>query len=150
MTYRFSKRSLRNLEGVDPRLVEMAHIAIKITQIDFAVTEGLRSIDRQRELVAKGASTTMQSKHLTGNAIDVVAYLGNRISWELSLYTKIADAFKAAALEVGVPVRWGAAWNIPDIRAWDSTMEDAMNFYIDTRRRQNRRVFLDGPHYELN
>ena len=111
------------------------------------MTQGLRTVEEQELLVAKGASKTMKSKHLEGRAVDVVAYLGTRISWELKLYDDIADAFKQAAIEEGVQLRWGAAWTIPDIREWDDTMEEAMNSYVDTRRSQGRRPFIDAPHF---
>lgn len=149
MAFKLSKRSLSRLEGVDSRLVEVVKIAIHVTKVDFGVIEGLRTVDRQRELVASGASQTMDSKHIKGLAVDLMAYVGPRASWELTLYDDIADAMKIAAQEIGVPVRWGAAWNIPDIREWDGTMQDAMDYYIDSRRSQGRRPFIDGPHFEL-
>lgn len=149
MAFKLSKRSLSRLEGVDARLRLVVMEAINLTRVDFGVTEGLRTVERQRELVAAGASQTMNSKHITGHAVDVVAYIGPRISWELNLYDDIADAMRLAAIEHDVPIRWGAAWNIPDIREWDGTMQDAMDYYIDTRRSQGRRPFIDGPHFEL-
>ena len=149
MAYKLSKRSLARLEGVDDRLVRVVKTAITISNIDFGVIQGLRTIEEQRELVAKGASQTMKSKHLEGLAVDVMAYVGSRGSWEMSLYDDIADAFKLAAIEEGVPIRWGAAWQIPDIREWDGTMQDAMDNYIDLRRSQGRRPFIDGPHFEI-
>ena len=90
----------------------------------------------------------MKSKHLTGDAVDLMAYIGSRGSWELNLYDDIADAMKESAIQNGVGIRWGAAWNIPDIREWEGTMEEAMNHYIDERRAQKRRPFIDGPHFE--
>lgn len=150
MVFRLSTRSKKRLEGVKPELVRVVNRAIELTSIDFGVTCGLRTIEEQRQLVAKGASQTMKSKHLTGDAVDVVAYIGSRISWENSLYDDIADAFKAAAMEEDVKLRWGAAWHIPDIREWDGTMQDAMDAYIDLRRSQGRRPFIDSPHFELN
>ena len=149
MTFKLSKRSLQRLEGVDSRLVEVVQIAIQVSKIDFGVTEGLRTVSRQRELVASGASQTMDSKHIKGLAVDLVAYIGDRVSWELNLYDDLADAMKFGAMEVGVPVRWGAAWNIPDIREWEGTMQDAMDFYVDSRRAIRQRPFIDGPHFEL-
>jgi len=86
---------------------------IKLTKVDFAVTEGLRTPERQRELFAKGASQVKEGgTHVAGRAIDVVAFLGGRISWELNLYDDIADAMRLAALEANVGLRWGAAWNV--------------------------------------
>jgi len=117
--------------------------------VDFAVTEGLRTVARQRELVQTGASQTMDSKHIVGEAVDLVAFIGGRISWELNLYDEIADAMREAAIARSVPLRWGGAWNVPDIRDWNGPMELAMQHYIDARRAQGRRPFLDGPHFEL-
>lgn len=149
MTFKLSSRSLRNLQGVNIALVEVVKRAIQITKVDFAVTEGLRSIERQKELVAKGASQTMQSKHITGKAVDLTAFLDNRVSWEIALYDEIADAMRQAAIEQNVPIRWGAAWTVPDIRLWTGTMEEAMNSYVDERRREGKRPFIDAPHFEL-
>lgn len=149
MTFKLSTRSLRNLQGVNIALVEVVKRAIELTKVDFAVTEGLRSVERQQELVAKGASQTMQSKHITGKAVDLTAFLDNRISWELALYDEIADAMRQAAIEQNVPIRWGAAWSVPDIRLWTGTMEAAMNSYVDERRRAGKRPFIDAPHFEL-
>jgi peptidoglycan L-alanyl-D-glutamate endopeptidase CwlK len=150
MTFKLSQRSLDNLNGVDPKLVAVVKRAIELTKVDFGVIEGLRTQERQRELVDKGASQTMASKHVEGKAVDLMAYIGSRASWELNLYDDIADAVKAAAIELDVPVRWGAAWQVADIRKWQGTMASAMNAYIDERRAQGRRPFIDGPHFELS
>lgn len=147
--FRLSKRSQDNLVGVRAPLVAVVRRAITLTKVDFAVTEGIRTQIRQRELVVKGASKTMDSKHLTGEAVDLVAFLGARISWELALYDEIADAMRTAAREENVGIRWGAAWNVPDIRHWTGTMESAMNFYVDARRGLGKRPFIDAPHFEL-
>ena len=149
MAFKLSKRSLGRLEGVDERMVRVVKTAITVSKIDFGVICGLRTVEEQRELVAKGASQTMKSKHIDGLAVDLMAYIGGRASWELNLYDDIADAMKIAADEENVQVRWGAAWHINDLREWDSSMQDAMNEYIDLRRSQGRRPFIDGPHFEL-
>tara|TARA_Y100000389_G_scaffold48668_1_gene43981 strand:+ start:3105 stop:3557 length:453 start_codon:yes stop_codon:yes gene_type:complete len=149
MAFKLSQRSLSRLEGVDDALVAVVQRAIEVTTIDFGVTEGLRTIERQQELVDRGASKTMKSKHLNGSAVDLVAYLGSRVSWELNLYDNIADAMKQAAMELDVAVRWGGAWTTSNICEWQGTMEQAMTNYIDMRRLQNRRPFIDGPHFEL-
>lgn len=149
MSFRLSKRSRDRLIGVSPLLVAVVEEAIKLTSVDFAVIEGLRTEARQRELVAKGASRTMRSKHLTGEAVDLVAFINDRVSWELSLYDEIANAMRQAAVDLNVGLRWGGAWNVPDIRNWMSSMEDAMNYYIDEWRRAGKRPFIDAPHFEL-
>ena len=149
MSFKLSNRSLSRLEGVDERLIEVVKHAITVTKTDFGVICGLRTIEEQEALVAKGASKTMKSKHLTGHAVDLMAYIGSRGSWELNLYDDLADAMQEGAKAVGVGVCWGAAWHIPDIRDWDGTMEAAMNDYVDLRRSQGRRPFIDGPHFQL-
>jgi len=149
MSFKLSERSLGRLDGVDEKLVKVVKRAIELTKVDFGVTEGLRTIERQQELVNSGASQTMASKHIEGKAVDLVAYVGDRVSWELNLYDDIADAVKQAAKELDVAVRWGAAWNVNNICEWTGSMESAMNHYIDTRRSQGRRPFIDAPHFEL-
>ena len=155
MAFNLSQRSLDKLEGVDERLVAVVKYAITETKVDFGVIQGLRTIEEQRELVAKGASQTMKSKHIDGLAVDLMAYVGSRASWELNLYDEIADAIKKAAEVFDVGICWGAAWATKDhpypldIRKWDGTMEEAMNAYVDLRRSQGRRPFIDGPHFEL-
>jgi peptidoglycan L-alanyl-D-glutamate endopeptidase CwlK len=153
--FKLSRRSLDRLEGIDERLQAVVKHAIALTKTDFGVVQGMRTLEQQKELVAKGASQTMKSKHLEGKAFDIMAYVNGRASWELNLYDDLADAIKEAAEVVGVSICWGAAWGTPempypmDIRKWNGTMEDAMNAYVDLRRSQGRRPFIDGPHFEL-
>ena len=149
MAFKLSQRSLDRLEGVKPDLINVVKRAIELTTIDFGVIEGVRTEERQKELVAKGASKTMKSKHLEGNAVDLMVYVDGRGCWELNLYDEVADAMRQAAIEEGVPIRWGCAWHIDNIEDFDGTMESAMNEYIDLRRSQGKRAFLDGPHFEL-
>jgi len=149
MGYNLSQRSIDRMDGVDERLVACVKRAIELTEIDFGVTQGLRTIEEQEALVAKGASKTMKSKHIDGLAVDLMAYVNGRGCWELNVYDEIADAMKAAAQELDVPIRWGAAWHISDIREWEGTMEEAMNDYVDTRRGQGKRPYIDAPHFEI-
>lgn len=148
MTFKLSKRSLRRLEGVDESLAATVKLAITLTKIDFGVICGLRTVEEQRALVAKGASQTMRSKHLEGKAVDLMAYIGSRGSWELNLYDDLADAMRSAAKETGIVLRWGAAWH-KNLTDWDGTAEDLMNEYVDLRRGQGKRPFIDGPHFEI-
>jgi peptidoglycan L-alanyl-D-glutamate endopeptidase CwlK len=148
MGYKLGKRSLSRLEGVNDDLVTVVKYAIGVTKQDFSVICGLRTIEEQKVLVAKGASQTMKSKHIDGNAVDLMAYC-NGGRWELNLYDEIADAMKEGAEAAGVKLRWGAAWTINDLGAWDGTAENAMNSYIDIRRSQGRRPFIDAPHFEV-
>ena len=121
MSFKFGKRSQDKLLGVHPDLIAVMDRAIELTEIDFAITEGVRTEERQKALVAAGASTTMKSRHLTGHAVDVAAFVGKELRWDWPLYGRIAEAVKAAAKEVGVPVEWGG----------------------------DRKSFPDGPHFQL-
>lgn len=122
MAYRLGMRSKRRLKGLHPDLVAVVKRAIELTEIDFTVLEGMRSVSRQRELVNKGASTTMNSRHLTGHGVDLGALVDGKIRWDWPLYHKIADAMKQAAQEKGVDLEWGGDW----------------------------KSFPDGPHFQLS
>lgn len=137
------------MDGVKDKLHTVVCSAIRLSNVDFGVICGLRTEEEQRALLSKGATQTMKSKHLTGDAVDLMAYVGSRASWELNLYDDIADAMKVAAIEHDVPIKWGAAWSVGNIAEWDGSMEEAMNSYIDLRRSEGRRPFIDGPHFEL-
>lgn len=119
--FQLSERSKRRLQGVHPDLVKVVERAIQITDTDFTVLEGLRTKARQSQLVASGASQTMNSRHITGHAVDLGAYVAGQVRWDWPLYHKVADAMKKAAGEVGVPIEWGGDWT----------------------------TFKDGPHFQL-
>ena len=120
--FTLSPRSYKRLEGVHPDLVRVVERAIAITEVDFVVLEGLRTKERQVELVKAGASRTMNSRHITGHAVDLGAWVDKQVDWSWPLYAKIATAMKKAATEQNVPIVWGGDW----------------------------RTFKDGPHFELN
>lgn len=120
--FKFSKRSLERLSEVHPDLQKVTRRALSYSPIDFGVSEGLRSLEKQREMVEVGASTTMNSRHLTGHAVDVYAYVGGSARWEWPLYEKIAEAFKKAAEDFNVDLEWGGDW----------------------------KSFKDGPHFQLS
>lgn len=154
MTFKLSKKSLDKLKGVHPKLVSVVKKAIEYTSVDFGVTFGVRTREEQEQLVAAGRSQTMASKHLIqadgyAHAVDLVAYVNGNVVWELNVYDNICDAMAKAADELDVAIKWGAAWSEGDIRFYKGTAEDAMNEYIDLRRSQGRRPFIDAPHYEL-
>tara|TARA_S200002703_G_scaffold32572_2_gene28386 strand:+ start:1227 stop:1694 length:468 start_codon:yes stop_codon:yes gene_type:complete len=154
MAFNLSSRSRSRLEGVHPDLSAVVHRAIELTKVDFGVTQGVRTLAQQEANVAAGKSQTMKSKHLIqddgySHAVDVVAYVGPDVSWELNLYDDICDAFAQAAREMEVPIKWGAAWSEGDIRSYPGSAEDAMMAYVDLRRSQGRRPFIDAPHFEL-
>jgi len=124
MTFNLSPRSLEKMRGVHPDLIQVVKLAITLTTVDFAVTEGLRTIERQRELVAKGASQTLKSRHLTGHAVDLVAYIGTEVRWDWPLYSKLADAMKRAAKELNTPIVWGGDWK---------SLKDGPHFELDRK-----------------
>lgn len=121
LKHQFSQRSRDNLKGVHADLVVVTTTALLISDIDFVVTEGLRNEARQRQLVKSGASTTMNSRHLTGHAVDLAALVGGEVRWDWPLYEKLAVAMKNAAKHHGIPIEWGGDWT----------------------------SFRDGPHFQL-
>ena len=149
MGFKLSARSISKLEGVEKDLVAVVMEAINLTKVDFGVTYGMRTLEEQQKLYDSGRSQTMKSKHLDGRAVDLVAYFGSDISWELNVYDDICDAMAEAARRNSVAIKWGAAWSEGDIRMYTGTAEDAMNAYVDLRRSQGRRPFIDAPHFEM-
>ncbi len=119
-TFKFSSRSEKNLQGVNPDLVKVTRRALEISEVDFGITEGLRSRYRQKQLVATGKSQTMNSRHLTGHAVDVVAYIGSRVMG-MAAVRKIAAAFRQASRELNIPVEWGGDWK---------TLKDGPHFQL--------------------
>ena len=153
MPFKLSNRSLSKLQGVHPDIVKVVKRAIEVSTVDFGVTCGLRTRAEQEANVAAGRSQTMKSKHLPqldgySHAVDVVAYIGPEVVWELNVYDNICDAFAQACKELDVDMKWGAAWSEGSIRNYKGTAEDAMNAYIDLRRSESRRPFIDAPHFE--
>ena len=117
------------MKGVHPDMVAVVERAIELTDVDFGVTHMGSEPRQNKKIVASGRSQTMKSKHLiqdTGysHAVDVVAYDGSDVVWEINVYDDICDAFKQAAIEKGVAVKWGAAWSEGDIRFYKGTAED--------------------------
>ncbi|WP_114195307.1 M15 family metallopeptidase [Edaphovirga cremea] len=118
---KFSNKSRQYLQGIHPELIRVMELALNYSHVPFAITEGLRSIERQRSLVAEGKSQTMNSRHLTGHAVDVVALPAGVVSWEGAFYQNIADAVAQAAQECLVAVEWGGNWN---------TLKDGAHFQL--------------------
>jgi len=110
MAFAFGARSRARLTGVHPDLVRVVELALTYSPHDFTITEGLRSVARQRELKAAGASQTMNSRHITGHAIDFAVLVGGKVRWDWPLYGQVAAAFKRAAKELNVPIIWGGDW----------------------------------------
>lgn len=148
MTYELSKRSKDRLSGVHPDLVRVVEKAISISDIDFTVLEGVRSIARQEQLVKSGASQTMRSRHITGHAIDLGAYVAGQVRWDWPLYYKLAEAVKQAAIELSTPIVWGGVWDklLNDL----GDTEDEVAQYVVRRKALGKKAFIDGPHFELS
>lgn len=108
--YKLSQRSLDRLKGVHPDLVKVVKRAIELSEVDFTITEGLRSITTQKAYVAKGVSKTMNSRHLTGHAVDLAALIDGKVSWDMKYYHKLNEAMSKAAKELGVTIEWGGNW----------------------------------------
>ena len=121
MTFKLSQRSLDRMKGVDERLVNVVKRAIEISEVDFIVTEGLRTKERQAELLKAGATRTMNSKHIVGKAVDLAAVVDGQVRWDWPLYSKLATAMKRAAEILNVKIEWGGDWV----------------------------TFKDGPHFQL-
>jgi peptidoglycan L-alanyl-D-glutamate endopeptidase CwlK len=126
-------------------MVRLAERALSLSKVDFVVTEGLRTVERQRELVDAGASRTMNSRHITGHAIDVVAWVGG-VRWDFGLYLQIAAAFRDASKVEGVPVRWGGAWQILTPNRDPARM---VQEYTEQTKQAGRKPFIDAGHMEL-
>ncbi len=124
MSFRLSARSRARMKGVHPALVEVIEAAIRTTPVDFMVTEGLRTAARQAALVKAGASRTLNSRHLTGHAVDIAAMVDGQVRWDWPLYPRIAEAIKAAAKARGVALVWGGDW---------SRLRDGPHFELDRR-----------------
>jgi len=121
MAYSFGIKSVKKMTGVHPALKKVLYRAIEITDVDFSIIEGVRTLERQKQLVASGASKTLNSRHLSGHAVDIAPYVEGEIRWDWPLYHRLAKVMKTASKEIGVPVEWGGDW----IR------------------------FKDGPHWQL-
>lgn len=134
MSFKFGKTSKAKLETVAPELAAVAEVALRYSKIDFGITEGLRSEQKQKQLVAEGASKTMNSKHLSGNAIDIVAYVDGKVTWELQYYEEIAESFKKAKNDLDVQIRWGGNWS---------------GYKTDDFKLDPNNKFVDAVHYEL-
>jgi len=115
------QRSLSRLEGVHPDLVRVVKKAAAMSSLDFTVLEGLRTAARQKQLLDLGATKTLNSRHLTGHAVDLAPMVGGTVRWDWPLYHQLAVIVKDAAKAEKVPIQWGGDW----------------------------RTFKDGPHWEL-
>jgi len=143
-----SARCELRLAGVHLDLMRVVRRAVEGGAL-FRVEEGLRTVERQRQLVAKGASQTMNSRHLTGHAVDLLPLVDGQPTFDWKYYFPFADAIADAARKEGVPLIWGGAWG-RTVQDWpQSRAKQAQDAYAAERRAVGRKPFLDGPHFEL-
>ena len=119
--YKFSERSKAKLETGDIRLQKLMNVAIKESPFDFSITEGIRTLKRQKELVAQGKSKTLKSHHLTGKAVDIAVWVNGKVTWDFKYYKEVADHIKEVARKLGYVITWGGDW----------------------------KTFKDGPHFQI-
>ena len=119
--FSFSKASLEKMNGVNSKLVILMKEAIKNSPYDFKITEGLRTVERQKELVKTGKSKTMNSYHLKGKAVDIAVLIYNKITWDFKYYKEVANHIKEVARKLGYVITWGGDW----------------------------KTFKDGPHFQI-
>lgn len=124
MTFELDPKSVEKLIGVHPELAKVVKLAAQKSPLDFIITEGVRTLERQKQLVAAGASRTLKSRHLTGHAVDLAAKVDGEVRWDWPLYAKLAQAMKDAAIELKVSIQWGGDWK---------TLRDGPHFQLHPR-----------------
>ncbi len=122
MGFKLSQRSIDRMAGVNADLVKVVQLAITRSPLDFSITEGLRTVERQKELVTQKKSQTMKSRHIVGQAVDICVLIDGKANWDFENYRKVADVFKACARELGVTLTWGGDWK---------TLKDGPHFQIE-------------------
>ena len=146
--FKLGTRSRAELKGVHPDLVAVVERAIQLTVQDFGVHDGTRTLAEQKKFVASGASKTLDSRHLTGHAVDLVPFINGQLRWEMEPIYRIADAVRIAANELGIPIRWGGAWDVMLTEETDPP-DELVDDYVARRKVAGKKPFIDGPHYEL-
>lgn len=148
MGFKLGKKSIRTMEGLHPDLIKVINLAICYTEQDFSVHDGVRSISTQKAMVKSGASTTMNSRHLTGHAADLVPWIAGQLRWEWPACFKIAVAMDRASTELNIPLRWGGVWDrlMTEYGGSPESLKNAVDEYCV---RHPGKDFLDGPHFEL-
>ena len=119
--FSFSKASLNKMNGVDSKLINLMKEAIKESPYDFGITEGIRTLKRQKELFVEGKTKTLKSYHLVGKAVDIKIYVNGEITWDFKYYKEVAEHIKEVARKLGYVITWGGDW----------------------------KTFKDGPHFQI-
>jgi peptidoglycan L-alanyl-D-glutamate endopeptidase CwlK len=156
MTWKLSRRSKDQMLHVHPDLGQFVANLLLESPVDFAVTDGLREKEEQRQLVRMGASRTMKSRHLMGedgyaHAVDLAPYYNGKLRWEWEMIYPLAEAARRVSLQIEVPIRWGGVWDrrLGNLEA--GFLEDEVEDYVARRKERypDKKVFIDGAHFEL-
>ena len=147
--YRLGSRSIQELTGVKDELVTLASLGILHTPVDFTVFDGLRTQEEQQELFNIGASHVLKSKHMTGDAIDLVPWIGGKARWEQTACERIAKTIWCLATLHNIKLRWGAVWDRPFLDLNPNELHKEIANYVHRQRDQGRGTFIDAVHYEL-
>lgn len=131
--YLFNKRSLQNLKGVHPTLVKLMKTAILSSPFPFVITEGCRSLERQKQLLKEKKTRTLQSYHLTGHAVDIAIKVGEKITWEYRYYEAVAKHIQKIAHRQHILITWGGTWK---------NLVDACHFQLEEERKKILRAKL--------
>lgn len=145
--FKLDQESLKKLSQINKRLQNVVKRAAEKSEQVFKVIEGIRTLERQKQLYSQGKTQTLNSNHLTGNAVDIAPVVDGKISWDWKYFYPIAKAVDEAADELNIKLTWGAAWN-GTTEDWDDP-KSATEGYIKLRRSQDKNAFLDGPHWEI-
>lgn len=140
------------LTGLDAGLVKCVRRAITQSSVDFTVFEGLRTKERQRELVAQGVSRTLDSYHLTGHAVDLVPFIGGKVQWQAPACMQVALAMREAALHFRVPITSGMVWDRELTQLRPTRLQGEIEDYV-TRYRATHGPksypLVDLPHFQV-
>lgn len=147
-SFTFGPSSLAKLEGIHPDLHKLCMAAIDFSYMDFGIIEGLRTKDRQAHLVKDGKSQTMNSRHITGHAIDFMPYYQGKYLDAWPYFYPVADAFAAVSKTLNIPIVWGSSWGFKLIHF--NFAQASQDAYIRQKIRKGQTLFLDGPHIELD
>lgn len=148
MGFSLGEKSIKELVGVDPRLVAVVKRAIELTEQDFSVHDGIRTLAEQKALLKAGATTTLNSRHITGHAVDLVPFINGKLRWEWPPAYKIATAMRKAAKEQGLKLRWGGCWDV-DFTNSTTSPETLVAQYVAARKKIGKSAFIDAPHFEI-
>lgn len=158
MSYKLGPASLLRLQQVHPDLVRVVERAIVVSAVDFTVLEGARTKERQTELLASGATTTMNSRHIPpsgglSRAVDLGGLVAGKVRWDWALYFSIAEAMQQAANELDIPLEWGGVWD-KRMSEYEDCNDESLAYLVRKKAEYKKKglkkvPFIDGPHFQL-